>query len=166
MTFWTVLCRNELVIQLIFFNFFNSLFLILLSGCVKKCWFYSLLFFTMFMKLFLLVRLSHMIASIGLCHRLPNSPHLDCPSLQPLWGMLGPSQRMGSCLIYRNDLCWCLVVPPWHRSLTWILGLKVISMGGSYLVAHLPAPFSLQRRGAVGDSFTDVVQSTSQSPSS
>ena len=33
----------------------------------------------------------------------------------------------------RGNLYWCLVVTSLHRSLTWILGMKVIRMGGSQL---------------------------------
>ena len=58
--------------------------------------------------------------------------------------MSGPSLRLGSGLMYRSDLCWCLLVAPWQRILTWILGLKVIQVAGSQMGMHLLVPNVLQ----------------------
>ena len=90
-------------------------------------------FLTMLITLYILVRLAFMITSTGLWYRLTNNLHLDCSSIQPLRGVPRPSQRLSSGLMYRHDLCWSLMVPPWQRSLTWILGLKVIWVAGSQL---------------------------------
>ena len=97
-----------------------------------------------------------MVASTGLWHRLPNNPDLDCPSLQPLRVVSGPSQRVGSCFMYRSNLSMCLVVPSWLRSHTWILGLKVIRVAGSQLGVHLSVLHILRRSVGMGDSGPDV----------
>ena len=52
-------------------------------------------FFKMLIILFFLVRYAFMVTSTAVCHRLTNNPHLDCPSIQPLWGVPEPSQRLG-----------------------------------------------------------------------
>ena len=72
------------------------------------------------------VRLAWMVASAGNRHRLTTNPPLECPSLQPLWGMPEPSKRLGSGLMYRNSLCWSLVVPPCQRSHALMPSLAVV----------------------------------------
>ena len=114
--------------------------------------------------LFLIVMLACMVASTSLWHRLTNSHHLDLPSIQPLWGVPGLSQKLDSCLMYRSDLCWCQVVPSWCRSLICILGLKVIRVAGSQVRVLLPVPLTLRGRGH-GNSVPDVIHSTVLSPS-
>ena len=89
-------------------------------------------------------------------HRLINNPYLGCPSLQLLGEVPGPSLRMYSGLMYRNDQCWSLEVPSLLRRLFYIISLTVIRVAGSQLGVHLPVPFTIRRKGAMGDSVTDV----------
>ena len=93
------------------------------------------------------MRLAFIVTSTGLWNRLTINPHLDCPSLQPLWRMPGTSRRLGSGLMYRNNLCQSLVVPPSQRWLTWILRLKVIRVLQS--MTELPSSSSVVQVGTL-----------------
>ena len=55
---------------------------------------------------------------------------------------------------------------PWQRSLTWILGLKVIRVASSQFGGMSTFSLTLGRKEAVGDGSHDVLQSTTSSPSS
>ena len=133
--FWTVLHLNRLAIQLIF--------LILLSGSIIKSGLPSFPFFTLRIP-FLLKRLACMVTSTGHWQKLTNNPLLDCPSLQP------PSEVLKASFQFnvQNGLCCSLVMPPWQRSLTFMVSLTVVrkSPGG----ASTCTTDSI-RRGAMGD---------------
>ena len=111
---------------------------------------HSFPFFTTLRILFLLVRCTFVVTSAGLWHRLSNNPHLDCPSIQPLCGVLGSSQSLGSGLMCQNSMCQSLVVPPWQRSLTWTLGLKVIRVVGSQLGSASIGSIDSMKKGSHG----------------
>ena len=119
----------------------------------------SFSFCTVLRILFMLVRLACVFTSTGHGHRLTNNPHLDCPSLQPMWGMPEPSQGLGSSSMYRNVLCQSMVVPSWWRNLSFILSLTVIRFTRSYMEVCLQIPLTLGWRGAMGNSVPDVLQS-------
>ena len=55
--------------------------------------------------------------------------HAILTQIFPVFNFCGGARakpKAGLCFMYRSNLCWCLVVCPWYRSLTWILGLKVV----------------------------------------
>ena len=73
------------------------------------------------------------------------------------------SQRLGSWFNVQK-----LAVPgcgmfPWHRSLALILCQTIIRMTGSHLEVHLQVQLTQERKGAVGDDVSDVLQSSSLS---
>ena len=77
MTFWTMLCPNDLGTPFIFLH----MCLILFPGSIVRSGLHSSLFFTVSRMWFLLVRLACMAVSTGLWHRLNNSPSRVCLSL-------------------------------------------------------------------------------------
>ena len=66
MVFWSVLCLNRLVIQIVFWH----IFLIWLPESAMNSGLHSFPFFTTLRVLFLLVRLAFMVTSMGLWHRI------------------------------------------------------------------------------------------------
>ena len=79
MTFWTVLCLNRLVIQLVFWHIsLNSA-----SRQHHEVWASQFPFHNMLQILFLLVSLAFTVTPTGLWHKLTRHPHLDCHRPQP-----------------------------------------------------------------------------------
>ena len=69
-------------------------------------------FFTILKILFLLVGLACTVTLTGFWHRLTTNPYLDYPSLQPLRGVAGPSERLDSGLITEMACArvWCCLL--------------------------------------------------------
>ena len=66
-------------------------------------------------------------------------------------------------LLFRNGLCWSLVVSPSQRNLTLILCLRVIRVARGPWELNQPVPLILRRRAAVGAFVPDKLQSSSSS---
>ena len=126
-------CMNHLLIFVAFWTVLFLNWLVMLPGSIMKLGLPGFPFFTILRIPFFLVRFGCMVTSAGLWHRLTNNLHLDCPNLQPQLGMPELSQRLHFGLMYRNSLCWSLMVPPWWRSHTVIPSLTVIRVAGSQL---------------------------------
>ena len=108
---------------------------------------------------------------IGLWHRLTTSLLWVCLSLFLLGWVARPDHRLGSISQYRRDLCQGLyqglVGLLWLRGLTWSVGMRLVQLARSLLVAvSLPVLLRLGERGAVGVSIPDVPESSASSVSS
>ena len=69
-------------------------------------------------------------------------------------------------LMYKNSLWKSLVGAFWQRSLSQILGWRVIRLAGCpQVVMHLPVSVTVRRRETMGDHTPDVFQSTYSSTS-
>ena len=75
---------------------------------------------------FLLMRFAFMVASNGLWYMLTNNSDMDCPSLQPLSRVPGPSHKHGFRFTIQKWPAQSLVIPSWQPNLTYILGLKTV----------------------------------------
>ena len=104
---------------------------------------------------------------IGLWHKLTL---WVCLSLFLLRGVARPEHRLGSNSQYRRDLCQSLcqglVGHLCLRGLTWRMGMRLIQVARSLLVAVSP-PFllSLEERGGMGVSTPDVPEPSTSSAS-
>ena len=100
---------------------------------------HSSLFFTVLGRQFLLMRLACMAILIGLWHRLTL---WVCLNLCLQRGMARPDHGLGSISQYRRDLCQGLCQGlVWHlclRGLTWRVGMRLIQVARSLLVAVSP----------------------------
>ena len=119
------------------------------------------------MRLFPLVRLACMAILIGLWHRLIL---WVCLSLCLLRGVASPDHRLGSNSHYRRDLCPGLcqgLVGHLHlRGLTWRVGMRLIQVARSLLVAvSPPVLLSLEEMGC-GIGVPDVSEPSTSSASS
>ena len=74
--------------------------------------------------------------------------------------------RLGLGLMYRNDLCLSLVVPPWQKMHQLDTRMESHQGDRSQHGMQLPVPLTLGRRKAMEDGIPDVLQSTTSSPSS
>ena len=113
---------------------------------------HSSLFFTVLGRWFLLVRLVYMAVLIGLWHRLIL---WVCLSLFLLRGLARLDHALGSTLQYRRDLCQglCqgLVGDLCLRGLTWRVGMRLLWVARSLLVAvSPPVQWSQEEKGAWG----------------
>ena len=113
MTFWTMLCLNRLVIQLIV----GHIFLILLPGSILKSGFHNFHYFTIVRTMFLLMRLSIMAVLTSLWFRASNNLPFSCPSLQPLREVKRLDIKLGSSLMFNNSQYQILEVGPWQKTL-------------------------------------------------
>ena len=107
----------------------------------------------------------------GLWHRLSNSLQWVCLSLFPLRAVARPGHELGSILWCRRDLyqglCQGLVVHLWLRGLTWRVGMRLIQVARSLLVAvSPPVLLILEGKGSMGVGGPDVLQSSASSSSS
>ena len=103
----------------------------------------------------------------GLWHRFSNSLSWVCLSLFPLRGVARPGHGLDSILQCISDLCHGLVVHLWLRCLTWSVGMKLIQVARSLLVAVSPPVLPmLGGKGSVEVGTPDVPQSSSSSSSS
>ena len=107
----------------------------------------------------------------GIWCRLNNSLPWVCLSLFPLRGVARPGHGLGSILWCRRDLyqglCQDLVVQLWLRGLTWRVGMRLIQVARSLLVAvSPPVLLMLGGKGSMGVSTPDVSQSSTSSSSS
>ena len=109
---------------------------------------------------------------IGLWYRLIL---WGCLSLFLLKGLAGPDHRLGSTSQCRRDLCqglcWGLVGHFCLRGLTWRVGMRLVQVARSLLVAvSPPVLWSQEEKGGMGVSTPDVPDvpepSTSSSSSS
>ena len=140
---------------------------ILFPCSIMRSWFHSALFFTVSGMWFLLVRPACMAILTGLWCRLSNS--LPWVYLSPflLRGMAWPGHRLGSISQCRRDLCQGLVVHLWLRGLTWRVGMRLIQVARSLLMAVSPPVLPiLGGKGAMGVSTPDVSHSSASSSSS
>ena len=121
----------------------------LFPGNVVRSGLHSSLFFTVSGMWFLLVRPACMAILTGLWQRLSSSLLWVCLSLFPVRGMASPG--LGSISQCRRDLGQDLVVHLWLRGLTWRVGMRLIQVARSLLVAVSP-PVSAEtrRKGAWG----------------
>ena len=96
---------------------------------------------------------------IGLWHSLTISLLWICFSLFLLRGVEMPDHRLDSISQYRRDLCQGLVGLLWLRGLTWSVGMRLIQVARSLLVAvSPPVLLRLGERGAMGVSAPDVTR--------
>ena len=108
-----------------------------------------------------------MAVSNYLWHRLSNNLQWACLHLFHLRGVAKPGHKLGSILQCKRDLYQGLVVYLLLRSLTWRVGMRLIQVARSLLVAVLlPVLPILGQRWAVGVSAPDVSQSSVSSSSS
>ena len=105
----------------------------------------------------LLVRPACMAILTGLWHRLSSSLLWVCLSLFLLRGVARPVQGLGSISWCRRDLCQGLVVLPWIRGLTWRVGMRLIQVARSLLMAMSPPVLlTLGGKGSMGVGTPDV----------
>ena len=111
----------------------------------------------MFMIIFLPVRLAFLVTSTDLWHRLTNNPHLDSTRLECAMA----NSKTGFIF---NVQTWPVLVSD-GASLTQKTHLdtrtKVVRVAGIQLGVHLPISLTLRRRGTMGDSVPNLLQSTS-----
>ena len=93
-----------------------------------------------------------------------------CLSLFLLKGVTRPDHRLGSNSQYQRDLCQALcqglVGHLCLRGLTWRVGMRLISVAGSLLVAvSLPVLLSQEGKGGMGVSTLDVPEPSTSSSS-
>ena len=113
--------------------------LILFPGSIIRFGLHSSLFFTVSGMWFLLVRLACMGILIGVWCRLSNSLPWVCLSLFHLRGVAKLGHRLGSISLLKNDLYQGLEVHVWIRGLTWRLGMRLVQVARSLLVAVSPS---------------------------
>ena len=109
-----------------------------------------------------------MAVLIGLWHRLIL---WVCLSLFLLRGVARPDHGLGSNSQYRRGLCqalcWGLVVHLCLRGLTWRVGMRLILVARSLLVAvSPPILLSQEEKGGMGVSTPDVPEPSTSSSSS
>ena len=103
----------------------------------------------------------------GLWHRLSSSLLWVCLSLFLPRGVARPGHGLGSISQCKRDLCQDLVVLPWLRGLTWRVGMKLIQVARSLLLAMSPPVLpTLGGKGSVEVSTPDVSCSSASSSSS
>ena len=103
----------------------------------------------------------------GLWHRLSSSHQWFCLSTFLLRGMARPGSRLGSITWCRRDLCWGLMVLPCLRGLTWRVGMRLVQVARSLLVAMSPPVLpTLGGKGSMGVGAPDVSWSSASSSSS
>ena len=107
----------------------------------------------------LLVRFYFLVTSTGRWLRLSNNLLLTFPSLQHLWEMAKPDLELFSHLMSKMASAGFYCCTVGKKSHTWKLDLRVVRIVGSHLVIHLAVPLIMGRRGAMGDSIPDVLQS-------
>ena len=87
----------------------------------------------------------------GLWHRLSSNLPWICLSLFLLRGVARPGHNLGSISWCRRDLCQGLVVHLWLRGFTWRVGMRLIKVARSLLVAvSPPVLLKLGGKGSVG----------------
>ena len=131
---------------------------------------HSSLFFIVLGMWFHLVRLACMAILISLWHSHTTSILWVYLSLFLLRGVARPDHGLGSISQYRRDLCQglCqgLVGHLWLRGLTWSVGMRLIWVARSLLVAvSPPVLLRLGERGPMGVGTPDVPQSSASSAS-
>ena len=116
---------------------------------------------------FLLVRVACKAILTGLWHRFSNSLPWVCLSLFHLRGVVKPDQGLGSISLCKRDLCEGLVVHLELGGLTCRVGMRLIQVARSPLVAVSPPVLPiLKGRMAVEISAHDVLPSSASSSSS
>ena len=114
-----------------------------------------------------LVRLACMAVLTGLWQRLSSSLLWVCLSLFLLRGVARPGYGLSSTSWCRRDLCQGLVVHLWLRGFTWRVGMRLIQVARSLLVAMSPPVLpTLGGKGSMGVSTPDVSWSSASSSSS
>ena len=108
-----------------------------------------------------------MVVLTGLRHRLSSSILWVYPSLFLVRGMARPGHRLGSISQCKRDLCQGLVVHLWLRGLTWRVGMRLVQVARSLLVAMSPSVLpTLGGKGLMGVGTPDVSWSSASSSSS
>ena len=94
----------------------------------------------------------------GLWHRLSKSLPWVCLSPFPLRGVARPGHGLGSISQCRRDLCQGLVVHLWLRGIPWRVGMRLIQVARSLLIAVSPPVLPiLGEKGAVGGQHSECV---------
>ena len=103
----------------------------------------------------------------GLWHRHSSRLLWVCLSLFHLRGVAKPGQGLSSILWCRRDLCQGLVVHLWLRGLIWRVGMRLIQVTRSLLVAvSPPVLLTLGEKESMGVGTPDVSWSSASSSSS
>ena len=144
-------------------QYIHGMSIMLFPGSTVRSGLHSSLFFIVSGMGFLLASPACMAVLTGLWHRLSSIPWV-CFSIFLLGGVAKPGHKLGSISWCRRDLCQGLVVHLWLRGLTWRVGMRLIQVARSLLVAVSPPVLPLLGgKGPMGVGAPDVSWSSDSS---